>query len=520
MSRGGAAGRIPARDWIAVFGAILGAFMAVLDIQITNSSLKYIQGGLAASLDEGTWISTGYLVAEIVTIPLTGFLGEVFGIRRYLMVNAALFVVFSMLCGIATSLPEMVLFRAAQGFTGGVMIPMAFTIVNLKLPPERRPIGMAMFGVTATLAPAIGPTIGGWLTDNYGWPYIFYINLVPGLLLLLMLWYGMDPQPMKLEKLRRGDWLGILAMAVGLGSLEVVLEEGERKDWFGDPLITRLALVAAIFIVAFLAIELIRKEPFINLRLLKRRSLGSASLIGLSLGLSLYGSIYILPVYLGQVQGYDAQQIGHVIMWMGLPQLAIFPVVAVLMRRGVDARWLLGFGLVVFAISNFMNVGMTHDTAEPQLRWAMLVRAMGQPFVITPISAMASAGIEPENQAGASSLFNIMRNLGGSVGIAMLQTYATWREHFHFDIVSQRLTQNSLVVQERVAAIAQQFLGDAGSLEHARLMALAQLQGLVRREAFVMAYADCFWMMGAVLVLSVLAIFFMPRPQAGAPAAH
>src|SRR5581483_4535603 len=243
--------------------------MAVLDIQITNSSLQYIQGGLAASLDEGTWISTGYLVAEIVVIPLTGYLGSVFGLRGYLIVNAILFVCFSMLCGTATNLTEMILYRVGQGFTGGVMIPTALTIVNVKLPPERRGMGMALFGLTATLGPALGPTIGGWITDNIGWPYIFYINLLPGCLLIAMIWYGMDPEPMKLGKLREGDWFGIVCMAIGLGSLEVVLEEGERKDWFGDAMIRDLAIVAAIFIPLFIATEFLRKKPFINLRLLQ-----------------------------------------------------------------------------------------------------------------------------------------------------------------------------------------------------------------------------------------------------------
>jgi len=218
--------KVPLRDWIAVYGAILGAFMAVLDIQITNSSLKYIQGGLAASLDEGTWISTGYLVAEIVVIPLTGYLSGVFGLRRYLIVNAILFVIFSMLCGTATNLTQMILYRVGQGFTGGVMIPTALTITSVKLPPGKRAMGMALFGITATLGPALDPTMGGWITDNLGWPYIFYINLLPGCLLVAMIWYGMDPQPMKLGRLREGDWIGIVCMAVGLGSLEVVLEEG------------------------------------------------------------------------------------------------------------------------------------------------------------------------------------------------------------------------------------------------------------------------------------------------------
>jgi MFS transporter, DHA2 family, multidrug resistance protein len=510
-------GSVPFRDWIAVFGAILGAFMAVLDIQITNSSLQYIQGGLAASLDEGTWISTGYLVAEIVVIPLTGYLGGVFGLRRYLLVNVVLFVVFSMLCGIATSLYEMILFRAAQGFTGGVLIPTAFTVVNLKLPPEKRPVGLAMFGLTATLGPAIGPTIGGWLTDNYGWPYIFYINLVPGIALLWMIWYGMDPQPMRLERLRNGDWFGIACMALGLGSLEIVLEEGERRDWFGSDLIFYLAIVAAVFTIAFVAIELMRKEPFINLRLLKRAGLAGSSVVGLALGFGLYGSVYIIPVYLSQIQGYNAYQIGHVIMWLGLPQLFIFPIVPILMKR-IDPRILLGFGLLVFALSNFMNAYMSHNTAEPQLKWAMLVRALGQPFVMTPISQMATAGVEPSETAGASSIFNIMRNLGGSIGIALLQTFTTWREHFHFDVIAQRVTQNGLLAQERIHGMAQQFVADAGDPSAATQMAIAQIRNLVRRDAFVMAYSDCFYIMGAVLLISMLAIFFLQKPKAGAAA--
>jgi DHA2 family multidrug resistance protein len=511
-------GKVPFRDWIAVYGAILGAFMAVLDIQITNASLKYIQGGLAASLDEGTWISTGYLVAEIVVIPLTGYLGGVFGIRRYLIVNAVLFVIFSMLCGTATNLTQMIFYRVGQGFTGGVMIPTALTIVNVKLPPQKRAIGMAMFGLTATLGPALGPTIGGWITDNIGWPYIFYINLLPGCLLIAMIWYGMDPEPMRLGKLREGDWFGILCMPVGLGSLEVVLEEGERKDWFGSSMIVDLAIVAALFIPLFIAIELLRRKPFINLKLLRSRTLAASCFIGLALGLSLYGSIYTIPVYLGQIQGYDATQIGVVIMWIGLPQLLIFPFVPIFMRW-IDSRWLLAFGLAVFAVSNFMNINMTHDTAEPQLRLSMLVRAIGQPFVITIISQMATAGVAVEDAAGASSLFNVMRNLGGSMGIALLQTFTTWQEHFHFDVIAQRLTDDNPLVRERLALMAAQMQAGTGGTGDANAMALAQLQGLVRREAFVMAYSDCFYIMGAAMAIALVAVFFLRRPSGHGTAA-
>ncbi|MGI4945963.1 MAG: DHA2 family efflux MFS transporter permease subunit, partial [Janthinobacterium lividum] len=242
------------RDWVAFLGGSLGAFMAVLDIQITNSSLADIQGSLGASLDEGSWISTGYLIAEIIVIPLTGWLGLVFGLKRYLMFNTVVFVGFSVLCGLATSLPEMILFRVGQGFTGGVLIPGAFTIMILRIPPSRRSVAGAIFGLTVTFAPAIGPTIGGWLTDTYSWHLIFYINVLPGLLLLAAVGWGLANAPMQLSRLGRGDWFGIAFMAVGLGSLEYMLEEGQRKDWFGDDRIVLAAAVAAVSLTAFVTI--------------------------------------------------------------------------------------------------------------------------------------------------------------------------------------------------------------------------------------------------------------------------
>jgi len=248
--------RVPFKSWVALMGAILGAFMAVLDIQITNASLQEIQAALGATLEEGSWISTSYLVAEIVVIPLTGWLSQVFSPRLYLVVNAALFTFFSICCAWAWNLPSMITFRAFQGFTGGVLIPMAFTILLTLLPPAKQPVGMAMFAITAVFAPSIGPTIGGWLTENFSWHYIFYLNLIPGLLLIAAVWYGLDRQPLQLRLLKQGDWGGIIAMAIGLGSLQVVLEEGTRKDWFSSPLIVRLSAIAVIFLTIFFRADL------------------------------------------------------------------------------------------------------------------------------------------------------------------------------------------------------------------------------------------------------------------------
>jgi MFS transporter, DHA2 family, multidrug resistance protein len=501
------------RDWVAVFGAILGAFMAVLDIQITNASLPDIQGGIAASLDEGTWISTSYLVAEIITIPLTPWLSEIFSTRRYLIGNCLLFLGFSVLCGMSTSLGMMIVCRAGQGFTGGVFIPTAMTIVLRCLPLSKRPIGLALFGITATFAPAIGPTVGGWLTETLSWHWIFYINLIPGALLIWTIGYGLQRDEMHLDRLWGGDWLGIVCMGIGFGSLITMLEEGQRKDWFGNPLIRGTAILAAIFIPAFLIIEFLHKRPFINLRLFKDKAFASASLMGFLMGLALYGTVYLLPVYLAQIQGYNALQIGEVIMWLGLPQLAIFPFVPLAMRY-FDARVIVGFGLMLFAISCFMNAYLTHDWAIQQLKWSQLVRAAGQPFIITPLSALAAGSLPSHEQAGGSAIFNIMRNLGGSVGIAMLATFITFREQFHFSVVAERLSQNSLRTAKLIGGLAHAVAARAaGGAADAHQQALAEAAKLVRREALVMAYSDCFFVLGIALGISILALF-LTRPAA------
>jgi DHA2 family multidrug resistance protein len=374
------------RTWVGVLGTMLGAFMAVLDIQITNSSLRDITGGIAATQDEGSWISTSYLIGEIITIPLTAWLARVFSVRRYLLVNVTLFLIFSCLCGVAQSLGQMILFRACQGFTGGVMIPMALTVAISTLPKSKQPLGLALFGVTATLGPAIGPSVGGWLTDSYGWQWVFYVNLVPGVLMLSAIFFAIKRTPMQLKLLREGDWFGIICMAIGLGSLIAMLEEGQRDDWFGSPFIQTCATLAAIFIPAFVLIELWRDKPFVNLRLLGTRNLGFATSVNFILGFALYGTVYLLPQYLTITQGYDAFQTGQTMIWVGLPQLLIFPFIPRLMKR-FDLRGLVCFGSLIFAASCSLNVWMSPDYAGDQFVFSNVIRALGQPFTIVPLSA-------------------------------------------------------------------------------------------------------------------------------------
>lgn len=507
--------RVSLKTWIGLVGTMLGAFMAVLDIQITNSSLKDIQAALGATLEEGSWISTAYLVAEIVVIPLTGWLSQVFSVRRYILVNAALFTVFSICCAAAWDLNSMIVFRAFQGFAGGILIPMSFTYLLTNLPPSKIPIGMAMFAITATFAPSIGPTLGGWLTDNYGWEYVFYLNVLPGILLISAVWYAVEAKPMKLQLLKQGDWGGIISMAIGLGCLQVVLEEGSRKDWFGSELIVRLSVIAAICLASFFWIELTQKRPFINLRLLRRRNFGLATIVNISLGVGLYGSVYILPLYLAQIQQYNSMQIGEVIMWAGLPQLLIIPLVPKMMQK-FDIRLLIGVGVSLFGVSCLMNAGMTHETGIDQLIWSQLVRALGQPLIMAPLSTIATAGMEKQEAGSASGLFNMMRNLGGSMGIAALATLLTQREQFHSNRLGDAVSLYNPETQQRIEQMTEAFISKGADLVTAQNQALAAIDGLVRREAYVMAFNDCFYFVGMALLLSGIAVIFFQKVKAGA----
>ena len=503
---------ISAKTWVAVTGATLGAFMAVLNIQIVNASLADIQGAIGAGIDDGGWISTSYLIAEIVVIPLSGWLAQVFSVRVYLLTNAILFLVFSAACALAQDLPQMIVLRAVQGFTGGVLIPMAFTLIITLLPKAKQPVGLALFALSATFAPAIGPTIGGYLTENFGWQYIFYVNLAPGALMIGMLWFSLEAKPMKLSLLREGDWPGVITMAIGLSALQTVLEEGNKDDWFGSAFIVRLSIIAAVALAAFLWIELTANKPLLNLRLLVRRNFGFGMLANFLLGIALYGSVYILPVYLSRIQGYNAEQIGMVLAWTGLPQLALIPLVPRLMKR-FDPRLVIGVGFALFAVSNFMNIYMTSDYANDQLFWPNVVRAVGQALIMTPLSAVATAGIEAENAGSASGLFNMMRNLGGAVGIAMLQTFLTRREQYHSNVLMPSVSLLEQATRTRIEALTQYFVShgvtDRAEASHRAVIAIGHI---VQKQAFILAFSDTFYLLGAAMLVALVAALFLKKP--------
>ncbi|MBR0971294.1 MDR family MFS transporter [Bradyrhizobium japonicum] len=502
---------VSAKTWLAVIGSTLGAFMAVLNIQIVNASLADIQGGIGAGIDDGGWISTSYLIAEIVVIPLSGWLAQVFSVRIYLLTNALLFLLFSAACALAQDLSQMIVLRAVQGFTGGVLIPMAFTLIITLLPKAKQPIGLALFAISATFAPAIGPTIGGYLTENFGWEYIFYVNVVPGAAMIAMLYVSLESKPMRLSLLREGDWAGIITMAIGLAALQTVLEEGNKDDWFGSPFIVRLAVIAAIALALFVAIELTADKPLLNLRLLVRRNFGFGVLANLLLGVALYGSVYVLPVYLSRIQGYNSEQIGMVLAWTGLPQLLLIPMVPQLMKR-VDPRIVIGAGFALFSASNFMNIYMTNDYAADQLFWPNVIRAFGQALCFAPLSAVATAGIESENAGSASALFNMTRNLGGAIGIAALQTLLTKREQYHSNVLTQSVSMFEQATRTRIEQLTQYFMNhgiiDRVDSTHRAYVAIGKV---VQKQAFILAFSDTFYVLGAALIIALLAALLLKK---------
>lgn len=493
------------RDWIAVMSAMLGAFMAVLDIQITNSSLKDIQGALSATLEEGSWISTSYLVAEIIMIPLTAWLVQLLSARRLAVWVSIGFLISSLLCSFAWNLESMIVFRAMQGFTGGALIPLAFTLTLIKLPESQRAKGMALFAITATFAPSIGPTLGGWLTENWGWEYIFYINVPPGLVMIAGLLYGLEKKKPHWELLKSTDYAGIVTLAAGLGCLQVFLEEGHRKDWLESSLIVELGVVALLSLILFVILQLSRPNPLINLGILRERNFGLTSVASLGMGLGLYGSIYLLPLYLAQIQQYNALQIGQVIMWMGIPQLFLIPLVPKLMKI-IPPKWLCAAGFALFGLSSFASGALNPDFAGDQFHPIQIIRAIGQPLIMVTISLIATAYVQPQDAGSASSLFNILRNLGGAIGIALLATLLDSRTKVYFDYLREALVPTNPAVAERLSTLAAQ-LGSEQA-------ALGRLSEITHQQAMIMAYNDAFHFVGIALVISMVAVLLTrPLPQ-------
>src|SRR6267378_852897 len=484
------ADRIDPRRLITFLCMVFGMFMAILDIQIVSASLTEIQAGLAASSDEISWVQTAYLTAEVVAIPLSGFLSRALGTRVLFAISAAGFTAASLMCGLSGSIGEMIVWRAIQGFIGGGMIPTVFASAYLIFPRSKQSVITPLIGLVATLAPTIGPTIGGYLTDALSWHWLFFINVVPGIAVTIATLWLVDFDKPDLKLLENFDWWGLLFMAGFLGALEYVLEEGPRNDWLQDDTIALLAAISAASALGFFARVLTAREPIVDLTAFANRNFAIGSLFSFVLGIGLYGLTYLYPLYLGQIRGYNALMAGR-------------------LAGKVDPRYLLIVGFLAFAVGTWGMTGITSDWDFWELLWPQIFRGAGMMLAIVPITNVAIGTLPLERIKNASGLFNLMRNLGGAVGLAGLNTVLDDRIDLHITRLHEAVGWGRGPATEMLNNMTERFQNFGSD---APAMALKQLTLLVHRQATVMGFADVFVLLTVLFVGIAISGLVMKRP--------
>ncbi|ROM69648.1 EmrB/QacA family drug resistance transporter [Pseudomonas brassicacearum] len=492
---------------VAAFATMcVGMFIALIDIQIVSASLKDIGGGLSAGADDTAWVQTAYLIAEIIVIPMSGWLSRVMSTRWLFAASAAGFTLTSLLCALAWNIQSMIAFRALQGFLGGSMIPLVFTTAFMYFNGKQRVIAASTIGAIASMAPTLGPVVGGWITDISSWHWLFYINLVPGLFVTFAV-----PMLVKVDRpnpslLKGADYVGMGLMAVFLGCLEYTLEEGPRWNWFSDSTISTTAWIAAISGGLFIWRCLEIKEPIVDLRALGDRNFALGCLFSFITGIGIFATIYLTPLFLGRVRGYGSLDIGMAVFSTGVFQLLAIPVYAVLANR-FDLRWILMFGLSLFALSMWDFSPITHDWGAKELLLPQAIRGFAQQMAVPPVVTLTLGALAPDRLKLASGLFNLMRNLGGAIGIAACATVLNDRTNLHF----LRLAEHLNIQNESMNVWLDQLSGNAQLLGQNSLdsgqFALRQLWALTWREAQTLTYADAFLI---IMVCFVVAVFLVP----------
>jgi len=504
----------PTNPWLIAPVVALAAFMEIMDISIANVSLPHIAGDLSSSQNESTWVLTSYLVTNAVVMPISGWLSNRFGRKRFFLTCIIGFTLASLLCGLAPNLASLIALRAAQGAAGGGLQPSGQAILADSFPPEKRGMASAIYGIAAVIAPTVGPTLGGWITDNYEWRWIFLINVPVGIVLVFLI-MGLIKEPPRAPngtKSSSVDWIGFGLIGLSLGCLQVVLDRGQDDDWFGSAFITALALTSAAAFVLLMWWELRQPEPMVNLRLLGRRDFGITFVLMLMLGFMLLGSTYLLPAYTQSLMGYRAVDAGMVLTPGGVAAFIMMPIVGRLMSK-VDARLLVAIGL---AIGGTSLIWMSSFYLEVSFRFMMMTRivqAIALGFLFVPLNTMAFRGIEPAQTNNASALINLARNFGGSIGISFASTFLTRREQFH---------QSRLV--ESVQSLNGAYPDYASRLAHAlgttpdSATTLASLYQQVNVQATLLAYLEDFKVVGLIF-LALLPLLFFVRPSKGGGAA-
>jgi DHA2 family multidrug resistance protein len=503
--------------WAVAVAVSLGALLEIIDTSIVNVALSDIQASLGATLTQVTWVISGYAIANVIILPLSAWLGDRFGKKAYFVSSLVGFIGASVLCGMATTFPMLVVSRILQGLTGGGLLAKAQAILFETFPKEEQALAQGLFGSIVIAGPAIGPTLGGYLVTNVGWRWIFFVNVPVGIVAILMCLAYLPADDRRRSKTSI-DWLAIALLAVGIGSFQAVLEEGQQEDWFESRLIISLGIAAAVGLVLFVVRSLRSRTPVVDLRVLRYRSLWAGSIISVIVGMVLYGALFAIPIFAGGVLQYTSQQVGMLLLPSALASAVAMPIAAMLTTR-VDARVLIVVGGAVLLAGLYMMVGLSPQTGGDDLFFPLIVRGFGTVLMFMPLQLAALGPVPKKDVAAAAGFFNLTRQLGGSIGVALLTTILEKREAFHRAVLVEKLVSSDPRTLERVAAYTQGLLARGMSAVDAQAKALGLLDGLVNLQAAVQSFGDTFWFTSMLVVGAFPLVFLLGKPPKGASAA-
>ena len=500
-----------ARRTIITITAIFCALLEIVDTTIVNVALKQMQGNLGSTLGEVGWVITAYAIGNVIIVPMTSWLSQQFGRRNYFAASIVIFTVFSFLCGNSTGIWELVAFRFIQGLGGGALLVTAQTIITESYPIEKRAMAQAIYGLGVIIGPTLGPPLGGFIVDNYSWPYIFYINIPIGIIAtLLTLQFVRSPKYSEKKSLSEVDWIGIFLLAITVGSLQYILEKGQEDDWFESRAIVFLAVTAVLGFFMFLWRELTTDHPVVELRVLKNGNLRIGTIMSFVLGFGLYGSTFIIPLYTQSILGWTAQQSGALMIPAALTTAFMMPIIGRLLSKGVKQQYLVATGLLIFFMYSFWGYKiLTPDTAKDNFFWMLIVRGIGLGMLFIPVTSLALSTLKGKEIGQGAAFTGMMRQLGGSFGVAAITTFLANRNELYYATLSSHLDGNELNVQQRLAMLKNNFVAKGFTPDVALQKAYAILNAMVRKQAAVLSYMDVFLYLGIIFLICIPFILFV-----------
>lgn len=503
--------------WIIAIAVMFGTFMEVLDTTVVNVSLPHIAGSLSATVDEATWVLTSYLVSNAIILPITGWLANYLGRKRLLMISVTGFTISSFLCGFAPTLPLLIFFRVIQGAAGGALQPLSQAVLLEAFPPEDRGKAMGFWGLGIVVAPILGPVLGGWLTDTYSWRWVFYINIPVGIATIVMTQLFIFDPPYIRRSSNRVDYWGMGMLAVGMGALQVVLDKGQQEDWFASHWITGLLWLAIISVVVFVFYELRIHAPVVNLRVFKDRTYSTGVFLMTVVGFVLYGSLVLLPIWLQTLLGYPSLQAGIALAPRGLGSFLAMPVIGIIMPK-FDPRKFLASGFLLAAATLFAFSRLDLNAGYWDFFWPQFVQGVSLGLLFVPLTTITMGLIPKEQMGNATSIFNLLRNLGGSVGIAMATTLIARYQQVHTNILISHVTPYNLRAQRVLGGMQSAIAAQGSDPVTASRQGLAGLFGVVQRQAAILSFLDVFRLLTIMFLLSVPLVLLMKKPKKGAGA--